>query len=69
MQQKIVFVCLIGSFVLSGCHEFDSVLVPIHRSTEELNTTTSDLSLPVLDTLPYTDVHFKRDKIVMEKHF
>ncbi len=69
MQKKILFICLIGSFVFSGCHEFDSVLVPIHRTTEELNTTTSNLTIPVLDTLPYADVHFKKSKFIMEKHF
>ncbi|SFV90553.1 hypothetical protein MNB_SV-4-878 [hydrothermal vent metagenome] len=69
MKQKIFFICFIGVTVFSGCHELDNVLIPIHRSTEELNTTTSSLSIPVLDRLPYSDVHFKRDKIVMEKHF
>ncbi len=69
MHRNILFVVFIGSIIFSGCHEVDKVLVPIERTTEELNTTTSNLTIPVLDELPYADVHFRRNKIIMEKHF
>ncbi len=55
--------------ILTGCHEADVLLAPIQKTTEELNATAAHLSVPILDDVPYADVHFKGRKIVLEHTF
>jgi len=55
--------------VFTGCHEADVLLAPIQKTTEELNATAAHLSVPILDDVPYADVHFKGRKIVLEHTF
>lgn len=55
--------------ILTGCHEADTLLVPIQQTTEELNATASHLSVPILDDIPYANVHFKGREVVLEHTF
>ncbi len=57
------------TIILAGCHEADTLLVPIHQTTEELNATAEHISIPVLSDIPYANVRFKERKIVLEHTF
>jgi len=52
----------------AGCHEADKVLYPISQVSEELNATSTHFSLPI-EGLPFSNIHFKRRSLVLEKKF
>ena len=53
-----------------GCtKEIDEVVVPIHRASENLHTTTEEMDMPEIEGIPDTELHFKDSKLVLEKKF
>jgi PBP1b-binding outer membrane lipoprotein LpoB len=63
----IYLVCLL---ILTACsNEVDKLVVPIHRTTDNLHTTTEDIDMPNITVIPDTELHFKESKIVLEKKF
>ena len=61
----LVFVVLI-----IGCtKEIDKIVVPIHRTSENIHTTTEDMNMPEIEGIPDAKLRFKDSKIVLEKKF
>jgi len=49
--------------------EIDKITVPIHRTTENLHTTTENIDMPDIEVIPNAELHFKDNKVVLEKKF
>ena len=61
---------LVGLVLLTACsNEIDKIVVPIHRSTDNLHTTTEDIDMHDMEIIPDTKLHFKESKVVLEKKF
>ncbi len=53
-----------------GCtREVDKIVVPIHRTADNIHTSTEDMDMPDIEGIPDTELHFKDSKIVLEKKF
>jgi len=60
-------VCLV---LLTACsNEVDKIVVPIHRTTDNLHTTTETVDMSDMEIIPDTKLHFKESKVVLEKKF
>ncbi|RRS32300.1 MAG: hypothetical protein P794_01440 [Epsilonproteobacteria bacterium (ex Lamellibrachia satsuma)] len=62
-------VLFVIALLYGGCQELDSMVVPIHNSTKELNSTASNLT--VLEDTPFhTTLHFRNKKfVIVDEHF
>ncbi len=61
---------LVCAVLLTACgKEIDNIVVPIHRTTENLHTTTEDIDMHDMEIIPDTELHFKESKVVLEKKF
>jgi len=55
---------------MTGCtKEIDKIVVPIHRASENIHTSTEDIDMPDIEVIPGAEFHFKDSKIVLEKKF
>lgn len=56
---------------LFGCHEADTIVLPLTHTVEELNATAESIAseLPVNEVLPDAEMHFKGRKLMIEKRF
>ena len=70
-EKKLHYLIYLACIILTtACsREIDNIVVPIHRNTENLHTTTEELDMPDIDIIPGTELHFKESKIVLEKKF
>ena len=61
---------LVFAVLLTACSkEIDKIVVPIHRTTDNLHTTTEDIDMHDMEIIPDTELHFKESKVVLEKKF
>jgi len=49
--------------------EVDKIVVPIHRASENIHTSTKDMDMPEIEGIPDAKLRFKDSKIVLEKKF
>jgi len=70
MKKKslLSLICLWFLFLTSGCKEADSILMPIHKTTEEVNRTRGKLVIPV-GVVTDANLRFKESSFVVEKSF
>ncbi len=70
-EKKLHYLIYIASIILTtACsREIDNIAVPIHRSTENLHTTTEEMDMPDVDIIPGAELHIKESKVVLEKKF
>ena len=67
LHYLIYLICLI---LLTACSkEIDKIVVPIHRTTDNLHTTSEDIDMHDMEIIPDTELHFKESKVVLEKKF
>ena len=62
--------CLVSVMLMTACsNEVDKLVVPIHRSADNLHTTTETMDMPNITVIPDTKLRFKDSKVVLEKKF
>ena len=67
LQYLIYLTCVV---LMTGCtKEIDKIVVPIHRASENIHTSTEDMDMPDIEVIPGAEFHFKDSKIVLEKKF
>ena len=66
LHYLLYFVCIV---LMTACSkEIDKITVPIHRTTENLHTTTENIDMPDIEVIPNAELHFKDNKVVLEKN-
>jgi len=67
LQYLIYLLCVV---LMIGCtREIDKIVVPIHRTSANIHTTTKDMNMPEIEGISDTKLRFKNSKIVLEKKF
>jgi len=61
----LIFVVL----MIACTKEVDKIVVPIHRASENIHTSTKDMDMPEIEGIPDAKLRFKDSKIVLEKKF
>ena len=67
-EQKTYLLILLSLLAGAGCHEMDTLLVPINNATVDLNHTKENFSMPT-ELFPGAKIHLKGSKLAIEKHF
>ncbi len=67
LHYLIYLICIV---LMTACSkEVDKIVVPIHRTSENLHTTTENMDMSDINIIPDTELHFKNSKVVLEKKF